>query len=479
MNFRNLLASAVFWFVIPQIVEAQQQAVHLNRKAPPIERKGLAVVFDASESICGYFGASNTDRKLLDLVKWSTAQRDPDANHRIFLLKQQVKNVQLAARDLVEASANLQAQSQLLAEQPSKSGAKCAPFNGVGSNLELIFDPTAPNARAQGTVLITDGQMKAKDRDAFVKGFVAWATQVQADGMIPYAGVALIQTQFAGRYYSETEPDEKRRVAGYELPVHTRPLLIMWFVRGAALVPMVRGMIDAIGGSKTLSGDQGFVQHLLPLPTDGEAWLTSSFNLPLQLRSFVETKPAYEFKLNDKDRSTKVLNDCLSAVVSETSIAIEASQTCADGKPLFDGVAEIIARFNIPSKPHFHVRVKGASPTSAPVLAWRLDTRAYGDSLFQFVASSSGADKVGGAVAKFSVDSDHCVINARSEKNVGSAASTASTIESCVDRLDGKTYQLDILLNQLLNRRQPVSEAMLAPFADRKFTFTFKQRAYR
>ena len=40
-----------------------------NRKPPAIERKGLAIIVDASESICGYFAAGDNDKKLATLIK--------------------------------------------------------------------------------------------------------------------------------------------------------------------------------------------------------------------------------------------------------------------------------------------------------------------------------------------------------------------------------------------------------------------------
>lgn len=450
-----------------------------NRKPPAIERKGLAIIVDASESICGYFSAGDNDKKLAALIKSSMAIRDPEANHRIYLLKQQSKNAVVASRDVVEAAPNLQAQALGLTEKSIKSGAACAPFNGIGSNLELIFDPSSPTANSQGVLLITDGQMEEKYREKFVDGFVTWANKTQADGAVPYAGIALVQSQFAGRYYPVAEPDAKRRVAGYELPAHKRPLLLMWFTRTPTLVPKLRAMVDALGGVKSLSGDQGFVQHLLPLPATGEAWLGANFGLADQLPALLDAKPMIEVKATDTSRSSKVVADCLRAVVSDKTIVMDAPQTCADGKPLFDGVAEILVRFKINSAPFYQVKVKGAAPNAAPVITWRLNSKAFGDSPFQLAAAPIDGGKVAGVASKFSVDSDHCPITPAGDKKPPPtvASGTSSWSEACLDRLDGRAYQLDVLLEMLLVRGQATANALLSPLADRAFTFSFKQRS--
>ena len=450
-----------------------------NRKPPAIERKGLAIIVDASESICGYFSAGENDKKLAMLIKSSMAIRDPDANHRIYLLKQQSKNAVVASRDVVEAQPNLQAQALGLTEKSLKSGAACAPFNGIGSNLELIFDASSPSANSQGVLLITDGQMEEKYREKFVDGFVAWANKTQADGAVPYAGVALAQSQFAGRYYPVADPDAKRRVAGYELPAHKRPLLLMWFTRTPTLVPKLRAMVDALGGVKALTGDQGFVQHLLPLPAIGEAWLGANFGLADQLPLLLDAKPMIEVKATDTSRSNKVVADCLRAIVGDKAIVMEAPQTCADGKPLFDGVSEILVRFKINSNPFYQVRVKGAAPNAAAVITWRLNPRAFGDSPFQLAAALLDGGKVSSVASKFSVDSDHCPTSIAGDKKppLTQALGNPAWSDACLDRLDGRAYQLDVLLEMLLSRGQATSNALLAPLANQAFTFSFKQRS--
>lgn len=446
-----------------------------SRKPAPVEPKGIAVVFDASESMCGYLVNDAKENKLVSLIKVSSAMRDPDANQRVYLLKQQVKSSVVAARDVVEAPASLQAQALTLAEKTTKSGTACSPFNGIGSNLELVFDPTSPTSNAQAVVLVTDGQMIEKDREKFVDNFVAWAKSAHANNFVPHAGIALVQSQFAGKYYPVTEPDSIRRKAGYELPAHKRPLLLMWFARSSAQMSKVHALVEAMGGAKMLTGDQGFVQHLLPLPAVGDAWLTSAFQLSEKLSTHIGAKPKIDIKLTDSSRSERVVASCLDAKVSDKTIFIEASQTCADGKPLFDGVADMVVTFGItPTSPYYLVRGKGA-----PTISWRLNSKAYGEEKFQLIATAVESAKPAARSGVFSVDSDYCPAQtANGKKSAAPPVNTSVTLamDACTDKLEGRAYQLDILLEMLHSRRLLVSDSLLAPLAEQTFNRSFKQR---
>ncbi|MBK7768946.1 MAG: hypothetical protein IPI44_24760 [Sulfuritalea sp.] len=77
----------------------------------------------------------------------------------------------------------------------------CQPFNGVASNVELIFSPNSPTQDAESVLLITDAQLVEKDREKFVQGFSTWMRDAMAAGGQPYAGVALVEAEFAGRYF--------------------------------------------------------------------------------------------------------------------------------------------------------------------------------------------------------------------------------------------------------------------------------------
>ena len=43
--------------------------------------------------------------------------------------------------------------------------------------------------------------------------------------------------------------------------------------------------------------------------------------------------------------------------------------------------------------------------------------------------------------------------------------------KACIDRLNGKTYQLDILSQQLVNRSKPLSEQLLVPISSSNMLF--------
>ena len=456
------------------------QSTPTSRKTLPVERKGLAVVFDASESACGYLVPGDDGRKVLELVKVSAAQRDPLAGHRIWLLKQTVKNSSVAERDVVEAAESLQSQAQVLAEKSSKAGQNCAPFNGVDSNLSLIFDPKSPTASAQAMVLVTDGQLEAADREKFVANFVSWATMAQADGGVPYAGVALIASPFSGRYYPISEPDGKRKNAGYELPQHRRPLLLMWFARDAKLLPKVRAMVNSLGGATALSGEQGFVQHWLPIPATGEAWLSASYSLPDSLPQLIDAKPSFVFKqvaAEGSGRSKQILADCLAVDVKDKEVRLEAKAECADGKSLFDGLINIVVSFAIRPNAYYQVQPTGAKIDPArPVLEWTLTNKSFGKGPFQLNAVPLTASGTTIDAKKFSVDSDHCAAPSATGAKQATSSGAAIDKEKCVDLLDGKTIQLDVFLALMQSRRKPMTDVLLGELAKQTYAISFEQR---
>lgn len=457
------------------------QSSPTSRKSAPIEHKGLAVIFDASESACGYLVPGDEGRKVLELVKLSAAQRDPLAGHRIWLLKQTAKNSSVAARDVVEAAESLQSQAQVLAEKSTKSGKQCAPFDGVDSNLSLMFDPQSPTANSQAMVLVTDGQLEAGDREKFVANFVSWATAAQADGAVPYAGVALISSPFSGRYYPISEPDAKRKSAGYELLQHNRPLLLMWFARDAKTLPKVRAMVNALGGASSLSGDRGFVQHWLPVPATGEAWLNSGFSLPVALPQLIDVRPNLMFKqvaAEGSGRSRQVLADCLAVEVKEKEVRLESKSVCADGKPIFDGLVNILVSFPIKPNAYYQVQPNGAKVDAAkPMLEWTLNNKSFGKGPFQFNAVPVVATSTSVDAKKFSVDSDHCAAPGANGAKQNATNGAAIDMEKCVDMLDGKTVQLDVFMTLMQTRRKPVTDALLSALSKQTFEISFVQRS--
>jgi hypothetical protein len=451
----------------------------VQRKAVIEEPRGLAIVFDASESTCGYFVPGDSERKLLGLIKRSVSQADPSSNNRTYLLKQQSRTSVDPQRDIAEAPADFQALAEMLADKAEKKGAACAPFNGAGSNLELIFDSRSVLAKSQSMILVTDGQFLEKDREKFVQGFVSWAAATHAKGVVPYSGVALVQSTFSGRYFSITGATAKSRDAGYTLPQHNRPLLIFWFLRDVNHLPRVKDLVGAVSAFPTSPGADGFVQHILPLPALGSAWLETRFAVDgLTLERFVENAPKLEIRKYDASRSSSVVADCVRTSVHSKGIVIEAQSKCADGKPLFDGVSEILARFKLSSFPFHTVRYKGDLGSESPSIAWRLTSKAFGESPFQLEASPKSPNGTRAAYLPYSLDSDHCTpaqLRQVNEPPQGEAGKVTA-ISTCVDKLEGKAYQLDVLLDQLLNRRVALSQALLSQLGAQTYTFSFKAK---
>jgi hypothetical protein len=72
------------------------------------------------------------------------------------------------------------------------------------------------------------------------------------------------------------------------------------------------------------------------------------------------------------------------------------------------------------------------------------------------------------------MDSDHCP-KARGV-SANQAASETAADEACGARLEGKTYQLDLLVDQLLTRARPMADELLDELYKEPFVFTFRVR---
>jgi hypothetical protein len=463
---------AGLWLAALAACAQPSQTLQAKRSATP-SYQGLSVVLDASESMCGYFvPGGQDDRKLARLVKWAVAQQDPTVGNRVFLLRQAAATPS-ASRDLVEAPVNLQAAAESLADKPAKRGGACAPFDGVGSMLDLIFDPQARTAGSQAMVLVTDGQLTDRDRARFVQAFADWSRTTRQAGLVPYAGLALVESPFEGRYFPVNDPSESVRKAGYVLPRHNRPIILAWFARGASQLPRIRELVTTVSPLPAGLSREGFAIHVLPWPAMGAGWLAAPFPGRLTLDRSIEQQPAFAIRKFNQSRSTTVVQSCLRSTVGPQGITVEALPTCSDGKPLFDGVSDIVATYQLTRHPHHVTTVKGDA-SGGQALAWQLSPRSFGDAAFELRAGMRAPAGDRSAYAPFAMDSDHCP-KARGV-SANQAASETAADEACGARLEGKTYQLDLLVDQLLTRARPMADELLDELYKEPFVFTFRVR---
>ena len=448
---------------------AQTSNVKVKAKAAPMA--GLHYVFDASESICGYLSVDSTNNPILAQIKTAVSVKNPDIGNRIYLLKQASKATADARRDIVDAPANLQAVSEQIKSATVKKGSGCAPFNGVASNIELIFSPNSPTQDADAILLITDAQLVEKDRDKFVSGFAAWMRDAIANGPA-FAGIALVEAEFKGRYFPISDPNPKHVQGGYLMGSHNRPLLLIWLAKSAKHLAQIREAVNSFAPPSLEKSKDAFTQHILPAFSLGQAAFQEKpdFNPPLS--ALILSKPNYEFQKFDKSREDIILRSCLHHSVTQSRVTIEADVRCRDGRPIFDGLTAITVTLPVaPSK-------LLTSPAKLPGLAapagmlFKLTSKSFGEQPFELQHSLARGTSHKIDAKPYSVDFDSCTDATGASAKTG----TEEIDEACVKKLAAKTYQLDVLLAQLFERQERATAQLLAPLNSTKYVFELKQR---
>ena len=412
----------------------------------------VSIVFDGSGSMCGYFTPNDSNRVLLNLIQEAMIARGSSSGVQVFSLRQKTKNQINAKVDLASVSPNFQAQAEILDQQGKKTANGCAPFDGIGSNLELIFNAQTGVSNSNAIVLITDAQMQDADRDVFLNGYEQWAKSSIKEGKTPYAGYILAQVNFEGAYYSLAEPKEELKAKGYDLAKHNRPLALFWFAKGEEQLNTIYGLAKVFNNSKPV------VQHLLPF--------VQASTLPLQAQPFSATPNLSQLLVDagkittiqryDNDRSETIIRGCFKASIQNNLLSLQARPACADNKPFWEGVNSLKYGVQLKSLiPNVRYTLDGWTYNEKNKLFELPLERKFKEKNFKIIANFSATDSRS-SLANWSMGSDFCP-NASKEN------------KACLAQLSGKTYQLDGLSQALVNRSKPLSEQLLVPIANTVF----------
>lgn len=449
----KFLVAALFspFYLVGSMAWAQTTNIPLKAKAPALA--GLHYVFDASESICGYLSGDSAKNPLLAQIKAAVSGKNPVIGNRIYLLKQTVKSSPDARRDVVEAPVDLQTKSLNIKNTPAAKGVACQPFNGVDSNIELIFSPNSPTQDAETILLITDAQLLEGDREKFVQGFSNWMrNSLAADGQ-PYAGVALVEAEFTGRYF----PVSDRVKPAYQLGRHNRPLLLFWLAKSDKHLALIQAAVSSFAPASLEKSKDAFTQHILPVPSLGldGFQVKPDFNPPLS--TLLQNKPKFDFQKYDKGRADIILSSCLHTALEKNRIVVQADTKCRDGKPLFDGVTAINVAMPVAPNKLFTTSMKaGGTPG---LVSFKLTSQSFGKQPFELrhVLAGSTENKVD--LKPFSLDTDLCV---------------SADADACTLKLAAKTHQLDVLFAQLFERQEHATAHLLDALNSAKYTVELK-----
>ena len=438
------------------------QSTNIPDKPKPKALEGIHFVFDASESICGYFAGPQVKNPLLALIKTAVSGKNPSVGNQVFLLKQTVKSKPVASRDIVVAPADIQNLSLNLKSSETSKSTGCQPFNGVDSNIELIFDPKSPTQDADAVLLVTDAQLVNTDRDKFVDGYANWLQDNLSSGRLPYAGVAFVEVEFAGRYF----PIANGKSA-YSLGTHNRPLMLFWFAKSDKHLSQIQSVVSSFAPDGLKKSKDAFIQHLWPTSSQelsGFQW-KPNFNPPLStLIPPNKQDPLivanYKFEKFDNGRVDIILENCLHTSVGEKGITVLADAKCKDGKNLFDGVTKILINFKTQANSGFSSSLKPNGKVGE--LNFILDRGKLGKSEpfeLQHTLTDNSASKVDLKI--YSLDTDNC---------------DKLSMDQCRAFLAAKTYQLDVLFAQLFERQKQSSSRVLDTLNSAKYTIEFKSK---
>lgn len=419
----------------------------------------VSIVFDGSGSMCGYFTPNDNSRVLLNLIQEAMIARGSSSAIDVFSLRQKNKSQINVKVDLAPVSPNFQTQAEILDQQGKKTANGCAPFDGIGSNIELIFNSQSLVSQSNAIALITDAQLQDADRDVLLSGYEAWANQAIKEGKTPYAGYIVAQANFEGAYYSIAEPDAKLKASGYNLAKHSRPIALFWFAKDESSLATIYQLAKVFNNSKPV------VQHLLPFiqVTNAPFKTTAFVAKPTLADILVDAGKISTIQRYDNGRSESVIRSCVKASIEADTLLLKAKPSCADNKPLWEGVNSL----------KYSVQLKSIAPNTQTILdGWtykpksqtfeiQLD-RMFKEGTLKVMPKLSTTDSRS-SLMNWSTTSDFCPqINKKPKE--------------CLTQLFGKTYQLDVLSQQLTNRSKPISKSLLSPIESHSFLFKIEYK---
>jgi len=453
--FKNLALSVSCLVLFFSHLCASAQTTNIPDKPKPQSLDGIHVVFDASESICGYFAGPQDKNPLLALIKTAVSGKNPSIGNEVFLLKQMVKSKPVASRDLVVAPANIQTLSLNIKSPPTQKGNSCQPFNGIDSNIELIFNDKSPTQDADAVLLVTDAQLVNTDRDEFVKGYAKWIETTLSAGKQPHSGVALVEVEFAGRYFPIANPK-----TSYLLETHNRPLMLFWFAKSDKHLKQIQSVVSSFAPAVLEKNKDAFTQHFLPSSVLGLAGFQGQPNFNPSLSGLVKNMPVYVFQKYDTGRADLILSSCLHTSIVENNITITADNKCRDGKPLFEGVTEINLSFKIDANPFFSSAMKSTGKMNE--IKFTLSRNLVGKTTpfeLQHTLTDNAGSKLDLSI--YSLNTDNCGDSSMSE---------------CRKKLAAKTYQLDVLIAQMFQRQMQATSHVLDLLNNAKYSMEFKMK---
>lgn len=237
------------------------------------------------------------------------------------------------------------------------------------------------------------------------------------------------------------------------MPKHNRPILLFWFTKDESALANVLNMAKHFNNTKPIA------QHILPFVFSSNSInKIDRFSPNITLSQLVaDAGKVVAIQRYDTGRSESVIRSCLKSSIQDNDLILQIKPTCADNKTFWEGVTSI--KYAIQAKqiaPNTRLDITGWTYNQNTKSFEKVINRSFKEEKLSFVSSFLVSNNRAN-LANWSVSSDFCPDALKKNKEY-------------VDRLNGKTYQLDILSQQLVNRSLPVSQQLLTPISSTNMT---------
>lgn len=274
----------------------------------------VAVVVDASKSMCGYLGGGTRLVRLLSAMRAFRDRRGDNATLH-FLSDGPNGQPEMKARSGSEFSdrmASIENASRSIPARHGKDTAGQCPFGNNTSALQGVFATSLQTNDL--VVLVTDGMMTVGDRTRFIEAADGWMSR-GGDRAGRYSlGLVGFRSRFAGTYWPEA-PNAR----GLALTEELRPVYVFWYAKdGNTAKTWIEYIKTSLGEKEAL---------VFPLAYDLGGAETAVLGLRESMLAAKDGTVIIDLKPKDKDKPEKLEK---SRCVGASAENIVLARRCAD-----------------------------------------------------------------------------------------------------------------------------------------------------
>lgn len=367
-----ILCACAYGF--PALVPAQAPPPIPTESVKPLAISlPLAIVLDASTSMCGFLEAKGGQRALIRLMqkavemeragepvrvyllvsgKEATGSREPSvflAKPRTDLVPAPTELFSVLAQATSCQTTNDQGYCTQLPKDFQHRSRSCNVFPGSTSPLEVVFQPQkALNGRVDSFVLISDGQVREDARRRFGVLLGNWL-QLQGNGYLN-AGMVVSQDKFSGAFFPESSRAGAAQTSGYALKEHDRPLTLLWTTKSRRHTEIVKLLSDLMPSPRLVRQVAPYESEAIDV-VEHEPIRGPKLGVVLSQTLGVVSEPVTLDAPGQKSARSRSVCD-FKARIDEPESTVKklvflVPQKCSDDRQPFEGRAQHLIRWGI------------------------------------------------------------------------------------------------------------------------------------